>query len=220
MTDAARQRWEDHAERMVREQLEDRGIRDPRVLAAMRSVPRHAFMPDASVEAAYADHAMPTAEGQTISQPYIVAKMTELLAVEPGMRVLEVGCGSGYQSAVLLEMGAEVVGVERHAGLAEAARTRLTRRYDPARFTVIEGDGSMGCEAHAPYDRILVTAAAPRPPLPLRRQLADPGRLVIPLGDRTSQRLTVMDLRDGQWTRSDNTPCRFVPLLGEHGFEG
>ncbi|MFW6336662.1 MAG: protein-L-isoaspartate(D-aspartate) O-methyltransferase [Phycisphaeraceae bacterium] len=211
--------WQPLAHELVRS-LEQQGIADAAVLDAMQRVPRHEFIPDATLESAYRDCAMQLSKGQTISQPFIVAIMTQLLDAKPGQRVLEIGCGSGYQAAVLLELGVELVSVERFPSLASAARQRLAARYDADRFEIVEGDGSLGHPDGAPYDRILVTAAAPRPPLPLRRQLADPGRMVLPLGDRAGQKLCVLELLDGTWTQHESTPCRFVPLVGEHGFDG
>jgi len=203
---------------MVEHQLRHRGVRDERVLDAMRRVPRHRFAPDASLEAAYGDHALPIGSGQTISQPYMVARMTELLAVEPGHRVLEVGVGSGYQTAVLLQMGAEVVGIERHGALADRARELLAELYPHARCRVRVGDGTRGCPEHAPYDRILVAAAAPRLPDALAQQLADGGRCVIPVGDRITQQLRIFEKRGEGVETADALGCRFVPLVGEQGW--
>ena len=211
--------WRELAEAMVSRQLGSRGIDDPRVLDAMRRVPRHVFVPDVSCPAAYSDHALAIDASQTISQPYIVARMTQLLRVEPGARVLEIGTGSGYQAAVLLELGADLVTVERHAVLAETAAQRLGEWFDPARFEVVVNDGTRGYPDAGPYDRIVVTAAAPSPPQPLQDQLADGGRMVVPLGERLGQVLTVLERRGEAWTRHEDIPCRFVPLLGEHGFE-
>jgi protein-L-isoaspartate(D-aspartate) O-methyltransferase len=212
---------EEAAERMVRHQLG--GIRDQRVLAAMRAVPRHAFVPHVSIEQAYSDRALPTLNDQTISQPYIVARMSELLAVEPGNRVLEVGTGSGYQAAVLAAMGAHVIGIERDAELAEQAQQTiagLDLGEAVGSVQVVTADGTLGYPALAPYDRILIAAAAPKLPEPLAEQLADPGRAVLPIGDRLQQVLTILDKREGQWSQSEDTPCRFVPLIGAYGFDG
>jgi protein-L-isoaspartate(D-aspartate) O-methyltransferase len=209
------------ARKMVQQQLAGRGIRDPRVLEAMRCVPRHQFVPESSIDVAYADRALPTRNGQTISQPYIVARMTELLTVEPGSRVLEVGAGSGYQLAVLAAMGAEVFGVERDPDLLAQARTALDQMPTGAntdRIHLMAGDGTRGWPAQAPFDRILITAAAPALPEPVAGQLADPGRAVLPIGDQHHQVLTLIDHRDGQWVRTEDTACRFVPLLGAFGF--
>lgn len=204
--------------RMVERDLEGRGISDPRVLEAMGSVPREAFVPPARSEQAYMDRALPLSEGQTISQPYMVAVMTEVLGVEPGDRVLEIGTGSGYQAAVLAEMGAEVYTIERLESLSEDARRTLEELgYGNVRFRV--GDGTRGWPEEAPFDGILVTAAAPEPPDSLLRQLdEDGGRLVIPVGTRGTQDLTLY-VRRGEEIRSETfMGCRFVPLLGEEGW--
>lgn len=206
------------ARRMVKGQLACRGIADERVLNAMRRVPRHRFVPGQPLDAAYADRALPVAQGQTISQPYMVARMTELLDATPGARVLEVGTGSGYQAAVLLQMGARLVTVERHAELADAAQRLLSELYRDADCTVIHGDGTLGCEAHAPYDRILVTAGAPDLPATLEQQLADPGRIVIPTGPRDSQILMLYERHGHHWSTVHDVACRFVPLVGEQGW--
>jgi protein-L-isoaspartate(D-aspartate) O-methyltransferase len=203
---------------MVQTQLEQRGIRDPEVLAAMRRVPRHLFVDSAS---AYDDRALPLAHGQTISQPFVVALMTQL-ARPPrgwhGARVLEVGTGSGYQAAVLAELGAAVVSVERDPTLSEqAARNLEAARYQGVVTEV--GDGSQGWPPGAPYDAILVTAASPGIPTPLREQLdPDGGRLVIPVGDREGQWLTVVERHADEWTERPMEPVVFVPLIGAHGY--
>ena len=209
---------------MIRQQLEARGIADRRVLEAMRRVERHRFVSERPPAEAYADRALPIPSGQTISQPYIVARMTELLDVEPNLRVLEVGTGSGYQAAVLLEMGASLVTIERHEDLAETARSRLEKLYPDADVTVVVGDGTLGHAAGGPYDRILVTAGAPPelPPAYAEQLKATPGgRIVLPLGRRDAQALTVF-IRgsDGELSREEYEPCRFVPLVGEHGWAG
>jgi len=206
------------AETMVDQQLIARGIRDERVLDAMRRVPRHRFVPRVTVAEAYADKALPTAAGQTISQPYMVALMTSLLAVEPGHKVLEIGTGSGYQTAVLAMIGADVVTMEVYASLTHFARKMIDDIGLTDRVTFVEGDGTLGCQPHAPFDRILVTAGAPHVPKRLKEQLTDDGRIVIPLGDRASQTLTVVTRRDGEWQTEASVPCRFVPLVGEDGW--
>lgn len=205
---------------MVRTQLRPRGIRDPAVLAAMLAVPRERFAPGLSPKLTYADHPLPTDHGQTISQPYVVAHMTELLRVKPGHRVLEIGTGSGYQTAILAYLGSVVVSVERHADLAHSARQRLGELIPDARMTVVVGDGSLGCAEHAPYDRILVTAAAPGLPTALDEQLNPRGRLLIPLGDRKSQVLTVFERDGDEMVRHNDLPCRFVPLIGADAWPG
>jgi protein-L-isoaspartate(D-aspartate) O-methyltransferase len=204
---------------MVARQLRGRGIRDERVLAALQSVPREQFVPDWQRGAAYADEALPIPAGQTISQPYMVARMTELLALSPGERVLEVGTGSGYQAAVLATLGARVTTIERHAELAAAARERLVRLGFGDAVEVRVGDGSVGDPAGAPWPAIVVTAAAPSVPLPLREQLdPDGGRLVVPVGSRERQDLILVTRRGDEWLERNDGPCVFVPLVGEAGF--
>jgi protein-L-isoaspartate(D-aspartate) O-methyltransferase len=217
--DAGVARALDERERMVATQLRARGIRDERVLAAILAVPREQFVPDWQRGAAYADEALPIPAGQTISQPYMVARMTELLAVGPGDRVLEIGTGSGYQAAVLAALGARVTTIERHAELAAAARERLVRLGFGDAVEVRVGDGSLGDPDGAPWPAILVTAAAPSVPLPLREQL-DPngGRLVVPVGSRDRQDLILVTRRGDEWLEHDDGPCVFVPLVGEAGF--
>jgi protein-L-isoaspartate(D-aspartate) O-methyltransferase len=204
---------------MVETQLRLRGIADEWVLAAIGAVPREAFIAEGLRRSAYADDALPIEAGQTISQPYIVARMTELLRVGPGDRVLEIGTGSGYQAAVLAELGCEVVTIERHAELALGARARLERLGYGERVEVRVGDGSVGLPEGAPWRGILVAAAAPRIPDGLRRQL-DPagGRLVIPIGGRNRQDLVVVTRDGDRWTERSDGPVVFVPLIGEAGF--
>jgi len=203
--------------RMVRDQIERRGISDERVLSALRRVPREAFLPPARRHLAYSDQALEIECGQTISQPYIVALMTEAVAPGPNDRVLEIGTGSGYQTAVLAELAAEVVTLERHAALSEGARQRL----DALGYRNIDfeaGDGTLGWPDRAPYQAIIVTAAAPTCPPPLAEQLAEGGRLVIPVGNREMQTLRVFQ-REGERIQSNAlSPCRFVPLVGAEGW--
>jgi protein-L-isoaspartate(D-aspartate) O-methyltransferase len=200
--------------RMVEEQIHARGIRDPRVLAAMRELPRHLFVPRARWSEAYGDWPLPTAWGQTISQPYMVARMLELAELEPEHRVLEIGTGSGYQTALLARMVREVCSVERIRGLLEEARERLAV-HGLSAVRLLEADGTLGWREFAPYDRVLVAAAAPRVPDALREQLGERGVLVIPVGGASIQRLEVWRRTPvGGWQCNRHGECRFVPLLG------
>jgi protein-L-isoaspartate(D-aspartate) O-methyltransferase len=198
--------------RMVREQIEARGVQDARVLEAMRRVPRHLFVPEALRPEAYADHPLPIGHDQTISQPYIVAWMTEALKVAPGRRVLEVGTGSGYQAAVLAEMGVEVYTIEIVAPLAASA-ARVLAALGYTRLHARVGDGYAGWPEHAPFDAIVVTAAPDHVPTPLVEQLAVGGRLVIPVGGRGVQQMTVITRGKAGVTREELMPVRFVPLV-------
>jgi protein-L-isoaspartate(D-aspartate) O-methyltransferase len=207
-------RWALARRRMVEEQLAGRGIRDRRVLEAMLEVPREAFVDPALAARAYGDHALPTIEGQTISQPWIVARMLELAALEPGQRVLEIGTGSGYQTALLARLVERVFSVERVPALLRAARRRLDA-LGIVNVALQHGDGSLGWREFAPYARVLVAAAAPHVPEALRTQLADDGVLVIPVGDTRAQHLEVWRRRPGdRWEHRRHGECRFVPLLG------
>ncbi len=208
--------FEDLRSSMVADQLVGRGIRDPRVLDAMARVPRHLFVPAEAVPLAYADRALPIGHGQTISQPYMVAVMTEALALSGRERVLEVGTGSGYQAAILAELARDVVTIERRPELAEAARTRLAS-LGYKNITVVVADGTAG-EAGIPYDAILVTAGAPRVPESLKAQLAEGGRLVIPIGSYGQQDLTVVARTGGVFVESVHESCVFVPLVGREGW--
>jgi protein-L-isoaspartate(D-aspartate) O-methyltransferase len=200
--------------RMVQEQLVNGGIRDPRVLAAMASVPRHRFVDPAFLSRAYGDHALPTAEGQTISQPWIIARMLELLAVAPEHRVLEIGTGSGYQTALLARLAERVFSVERVPSLLRSAQVRL-EHMGVRNLALRHGDGTLGWQDFAPYARVLVSAAAPRVPDALRAQLGEGGVLVIPVGGPHLQHLEVWHrLPDGRWRHERRGECRFVPLLG------
>jgi protein-L-isoaspartate(D-aspartate) O-methyltransferase len=200
--------------RMVEEQLAGRGIRDGRVLEAMARLPRHWFVDPALWPRAYGDHALPTVEGQTISQPYIVARMLELAALEPHHRVLEIGPGSGYQTALLAVLVERVFGIERVPELVRAARARLDR-IGANNVLLRHGDGSMGWQEFAPYARVLVAAAAPRVPEALLAQMEERGVLVIPVGGPNLQHLEVWRrVAPGRWEHSLHGDCRFVPLVG------
>jgi len=211
-------KYQDARERMVEQQIARKGIRDESVLAAMRKVPRHLFVSPDFQTLAYADRPLRIGSGQTISQPYIVALMTELLAVQPEHRALDVGTGSGYQAAILGELAAEVHSIERHPELAEMAKT-LLKKLGYANVTVHVGDGSQGLASKAPFDRIIVGAAAPSVPDALLEQLAEGGRLVIPVGGRFSQRLTVWEKQEGALKESRDSSVVFVPLIGEYGWD-
>ena len=194
-----------------------RGIRDERVLAALAAVPRELFVPEQFRRNAYADSALPIGSGQTISQPFMIATMLEALRLDGG-RVLEVGTGSGYQAALLAELADEVVTIERVAELAEEARLTLERAgYE--RVDVRVGDGTLGVPERAPFDGIIVAAAAPAVPGPLYDQLAPGGRLVVPVGTRRDQWLEIVERGPDGPIRVRTVPCRFVPLLGSAGFD-
>jgi protein-L-isoaspartate(D-aspartate) O-methyltransferase len=205
---------------MVAAQLRARDITDERVLAAMERVPRDLFVPPELRRHAYDDSALPIGEGQTISQPYMVALICQELELRGDERVLDVGTGSGYQAAVLAELAAEVVSIERHPSLAEQARRNLEAAGYADRVEVFVGDGSLGCPARAPFDAIAVAAAAPDFPRALYEQLKDDGRLVVPVGDRYGQRLEVIVRTPAGPKVARSVPCRFVPLVGEEGFGG
>lgn len=202
---------------MVRHQLEAWGIADPRVLDAMRRVPRERFVPEAERDASYDDGPLPIGDGQTISQPYVVAHMTETLRLRGDERVLEIGTGSGYQTAVLSLLAAEVYTVERLALLSQQAQQILARwGADNVHFLI--GDGSLGWPEHSPYDAIIVTCAAPAMPQPLVQQLADGGRMIAPIGPRGYQDLVLVRRVGEQVTQDRLSPVAFVPLIGEHGW--
>jgi protein-L-isoaspartate(D-aspartate) O-methyltransferase len=198
--------------RMVESQLRARGVGDEQVLDAMLRVPRHEFAPERYRDQAYEDHPLPIGEGQTISQPYIVARMLEALGLTRADRVLEVGTGSGYLTALLAELAAQVFSVERHAALADAAR-ELLGRMGYTNVRVIVGDGSQGLAEGAPYDAIIVSAAAPEVPHALIEQLAEGGRMIIPVGPTDSQQLQVIHMENGRPRISLRELCRFVPLI-------
>jgi protein-L-isoaspartate(D-aspartate) O-methyltransferase len=205
--------------RMVDEQLRARDIADERVLAAMERVPRELFVPEDLQSRAFDDAALPIGAGQTISQPYMVARIAEELGLDGNERVLDVGTGSGYQAAVLAELGDEVHTIERIPELVEQARGALEAAgYD--QVAIHQGDGSRGLPEHAPYDAVAVAAAAPGFPTALYDQLNPGGRLVVPVGGRRGQRLEVIVKTPEGPAVLRSVPCRFVPLVGEEGFEG
>ena len=209
---------EQERQRMVEQQLRARGIHDVRVLAAMGKVPREEFAPAESFSEAYGDYPLPIAAGQTVSQPYIVAAMIEALELQPQDRVLEIGTGTGYQAALLGELAAEVWTIERVPELAAQAREILSRLgYNNVH--VMDGDGSLGLPEHAPYHKILVAAAAPAVPKSLLNQLAEGGRLVIPVGGRTEQQVQLIRKVEGRTITTARELCRFVPLVGEEGWQ-
>lgn len=202
---------------MVARQIAARGVKDARVLDAMYRVPRHCFVPEASRNKAYEDHPVPIGYGQTISQPYMVGVMTDLLALTPADRVLEIGTGSGYQAAILAELAAEVVSIERRDALARTARKRLAA-LGYANVTVLSGDGTRGCPERGPFDAIVVTASGPRVPDSLRDQLADAGRLVCPAGPREMQTLVKVVRHGNAFVETTGIQCIFVPLIGAEGW--
>ena len=208
---------EEERRRMVQEQLRGRGIRDERVLVAMAKVPREEFAAAGSMREAYGDYPLPIGAGQTVSQPYMVASMIESLELQPEDRVLEVGTGTGYQAAILAELAAEVWTIERYPELAQKAQQILTR-LGYANVHVVEGDGSVGLPEHAPFTKILVAAAAPQAPPSLIAQLAEDGRLVVPIGSRSEQQIHVIRKVAGQLITTTHELCRFVPLVGEEGW--
>lgn len=202
---------------MVQEQLRQRGIRDSRLLEAMERVPRHEFIPLESWDVAYGDHPVPIGEGQTVSQPYIVAVMLQWLDVKPEERVLEVGTGTGYEAAVLAEIAAEVVTVERQPRLAQEAIQNF-ERLGYRNIRVIVGDGTLGVPDPLPFDGIVVAAASPDLPAALWEQLREGGRIVIPTGSRDSQVLKLIRKKDGAPVTENLEAVRFVPLVGKKGF--
>lgn len=203
---------------MVDSQLIPRGIKDERVVAAMRRVPRHLFIPEPLRYSAYDDTALSIGEGQTISQPYMVAIMTELLELKGNERVLEVGTGSGYQAAILGELAREVYTIERFASLGAKAQGRL-RELGYDNIHVVIGDGTKGLAEKAPFNGILITAATPEIPKPLIEQLAEGGIIVAPVGERFSQVLIKGKKKGSALVEEYSTPCVFVPLIGEYGWK-
>lgn len=203
---------------MVERQLRKRGLKDQRVLAAMLSVLRHEFVPVELAAEAYTDRPLPIGRGQTISQPFMVAAMAEALGLSGEERVLEIGAGSGYQAAVLSLLTREIHTIEMHPDLAEATAERL-KRLGYANVYVHAGDGTLGLPGQAPFDAILVTAAAPDVPPPLVQQLADDGRLIIPVGNSDEQQLFHIEKRGSDLTKRGLYHCRFVPLVGRYGWK-
>jgi len=203
--------------RMVEEQLIDRQISDERVLDAIRSIPRHAFVPKRQQLSAYEDRPLPIGNGQTISQPYMVALMSEILGLKGSEKVLEIGTGSGYQTAVLASLAQSIYSIEKIEALATQAQINL-RELGSENVFVHVGDGSLGWPEEAPYDAIIVTAAAPSVPQPLLEQLASSGRLVLPVGSAHRQILQKWWPEDGGFEHVDYSPVAFVPLIGKHGW--
>ncbi|HXZ31426.1 MAG TPA: protein-L-isoaspartate(D-aspartate) O-methyltransferase [Terriglobales bacterium] len=204
-------------ELMVSDQLRARGISDERVLAAMARVPRHEFVAEEYREQAYEDHPVPIAKGQTLSQPYIVAIMLQVLSLNGKEKVLEIGTGSGYQTALLAELAREVYSIERHAALARCADNVL-KQLGYYNVHVLVGDGSEGLAAYAPYDDIVVSAAAPHIPPALFQQLREGGQMVVPIGPSHAQLLQLVRKQRGQAVIDNLEGCRFVPLIGEQGY--
>ncbi|MFH2013201.1 MAG: protein-L-isoaspartate(D-aspartate) O-methyltransferase [Pseudomonadota bacterium] len=206
-------------QRMVETQLKTRDITSIRVLEAMRKVPRHRFVPSELISSAYCDSPLSIGEGQTISQPYMVALMTQCLELKGAERVLEIGTGSGYQTAILAELAKEIYTIEIHRSLSDKSRRILSGLgYNNIEFGV--GDGSKGWEKESPFDGIIVTAGSPDIPSTLQNQLTDGGRLVIPVGSRFIQTLYKITRVGNYFKREDFTSCVFVPLVGEHGWKG
>jgi protein-L-isoaspartate(D-aspartate) O-methyltransferase len=203
---------------MVDTQLIPRGVRDPRVLEVMRKVPRHLFMDESMWYRAYDDMALPVGEGQTMSQPYMVAIMTELLNLRGDEKVLEIGTGSGYQAAILAELSRDVYTIERIPSLSQKAGGTL-RSLGYVAIHLTTGDGTLGWPEAAPFDRILITAGTPGIPDPLIAQLAEGGTILAPVGDRFSQQLVRVTKQKGKLSREFHTPCVFVPLVGKYGWK-
>lgn len=205
-------------DRMVETQLSARGIHDPRVLEAMRTIPRHLFVDEALQDQSYNDHPLPIGEKQTISQPFIVALMTESLQLQGNEKVLEIGTGSGYQAAILAELAARVFSIERHPNLAYRAN-QILRKLGYKNVIIRVGDGSMGWPDDAPFDGILVTAGTPSIPQPLVDQLASGGRLVVPVGDRFSQEMVLVERKQEGTIQTNLGGVRFVDLVGKWGWK-
>lgn len=213
-----RDAFERERERMVEEQLLRRGVADERVLTAMRRVPRHLFVEEALSDRAYGDYPLPIGEEQTISQPYIVGLMSALLELEGGEKVLEIGTGSGYQTAILAELTRRVCSIERLPRLAERARA-VVAALGYANVWIRVANGTLGWPDEAPFDRILIAAGGPAVPPPLFQQLADGGRMVLPLGDATNQTLTVVENVRGEMKVTSRGECKFVKLVGKYAWE-
>lgn len=207
-----------HRRKLLLKELREKGIQSEKVLKAVESVPRHEFIDTGLSDRAYEDSALPIDMGQTISQPYTVARQTELLDVSESERILEIGTGSGYQCAVLCEMGAQVYTIERHKLLYERARDILTNIGYRAMYKL--GDGTLGWNAYAPYDGIVVTAGAPVVPEALKQQLADGGRLVIPVGDENKQAMHRIVRQGDEFLEEIYNDFKFVPLIGKEGWRG
>ncbi len=205
-------------EEMISNQLVDRGINAERILEAFRSNPRHLFVPGRSRKEAYADRPLPIGSGQTISQPYIVALMTDTLNPTSEDSVLEIGTGSGFQTAILAVLAGEVFTIERKGGLLEEAK-KVHEKLGLENIHYREGDGTKGWEEFSPFDRILGTGSVPEVPEPFVGQLKDGGRMVLPVGGRRQQRLTLLKKTDGEITRQESTYCSFLPLIGENGWD-
>jgi len=210
--------FEEERKRMVEVQLKGRRIRDKRVLEAMGKVPRHKFVEKKLHASAYADHPLPIGEGQTISQPYMVALMTQCLELKGDENVLEIGTGSGYQAAILAELAKEVYSLERFESLARRA-TKVLREIGYTNIKLKVGDGTKGWEEHSPYEGIMVTAGSPGIPQTLIDQLSEGGRMVIPVGSSFSQELVVVKKRKGKAEKKNICDCIFVPLIGEFGWK-
>lgn len=217
MSDIQAERFAVLRQKMVNAQLRGRGIRDERVLAAMGRVPRHLFVADEYQHSAYEDHPLPIGAGQTVSQPFIVAFMLEVLSLKGSEAVLEIGTGSGYQTALLAELSRQVYSVERIESLAQAAEAAL-QRLGYTNVSLMLGDGSRGWVEYAPFDAIVVSAAAPMIPQPLLEQLREGGRMIIPVGSPDAQELQLVRKRDGGAVITNLEGCRFVPLIGEQGY--
>ncbi|MFP4525619.1 MAG: protein-L-isoaspartate(D-aspartate) O-methyltransferase [Bacteroidales bacterium] len=210
------QKYDREKQQMVKQQIVDRGIKDPKVIAAMKDVDRHVYVPKNYRDMAYSDRPLPIGDGQTISQPYIVALMTELLELEEGEKVLEIGTGSGYQAAVLSHITSEIYSIEIIEELAEEAKENLQKQgYDSIKLKI--GDGYKGWEEYAPFDAIIVTCAPSDIPEPLKEQLAEGGRMVIPIGDKFIQELVLFEKKNGELEKQEISSVRFVPMLDGSG---